>query len=926
MGRGILLLGTCFSLLLFIVQPSSAATLCVWTNSPYPGAPFNDWTNAAHDIQTAVDAAVDGDTVWVTNGVYQSGGRAVHGTMTNRVAITNHITVQSVNGPAVTFIVGAPCPTNNSLGNGAIRGVVMFTNSTLSGFTVTNGHTLGSTPWYEAGGGGIFCQGTNAAISNCVLTGNFAYYGGGCAGGVLRNCLITGNRSFLDGGGVDNYGVLYDCTVSGNYAGRYGGGSSYCTLYSCAVLDNIGGVGGVYKGAAYFSTIMYNNGGAAYQCTIQNSISYYNRVSRVPGQDNGNLNGSYNYSCTTPMPVAGTGNFTNEPAVVGVRDPHILPMSPCVDHGNGGALYTALDVDGEPRTNGVAVDVGCDEVWDNMLTGALQVAILTEATNVVVGFPLAFISDTRGRAQGFCWSASDGFGETNRLMVSHAFAAAGSWEVVLTASNLSGSAAATVTVSVTDGFTNYVVESGAPVAPFITWGTAATSIQDAVDACAYGGVVLVSNGVYRCGGRVFENEDSTNRVVIAKPVSVQSVHGPAVTLIEGRAALVGGNGTGAVRCVYMLDGSRLSGFTLTNGHTHLQGSWPRDSGGGAFCATSNAILSNCVFDANAAQIEGGGVRGGTVYNSDFRRNSAYQGAAAAYANLWRCCLSNNTASFGGGAAYFGNLFNCMVAGNTASSRGGGGQSANFYDCTLLNNWSVSGGGLYGGTAVNSVVYFNSGGGNFYPGDNSYFLYSCTTPTPSGWGYITNDPLFTGYGAGDYHLLSNSPCIDAGSNLTFVVNDLEAIARPLDGNNDGTNRSDMGAYEYVHPLADTDHDGMRDSWEVPHSLNPVVDDADQDADGDWMSNVKEYWTDTDPQNSASFLGLTQIVRQAGAAGIVVRWRSSADKFYRLDRSTNPVNDAFTTKVATNIAATAPQNVYTDTTAVGVGPWMYRIELE
>ena len=33
-----------------------AATLRVWPDSPTPGAPFDQWANAAHDIQTAVDA------------------------------------------------------------------------------------------------------------------------------------------------------------------------------------------------------------------------------------------------------------------------------------------------------------------------------------------------------------------------------------------------------------------------------------------------------------------------------------------------------------------------------------------------------------------------------------------------------------------------------------------------------------------------------------------------------------------------------------------------------------------------------------------------------------------------------------------------------------------------------------------------------
>ncbi len=52
---------------------SRADTHYVWTNSPSPLTPYTNWTTAARTIQEAVDAAVDGDTVLVTNGVYGVG-------------------------------------------------------------------------------------------------------------------------------------------------------------------------------------------------------------------------------------------------------------------------------------------------------------------------------------------------------------------------------------------------------------------------------------------------------------------------------------------------------------------------------------------------------------------------------------------------------------------------------------------------------------------------------------------------------------------------------------------------------------------------------------------------------------------------------------------------------------------------------------
>ena len=48
--------------------------------------------------------------------------------------------------------------------------------------------------------------------------------------------------------------------------------------------------------------------------------------------------------------------------------------------------------------------------------------------------------------------------------------------------------------------------------------------------------------------------------------------------------------------------------------------------------------------------------------------------------------------------------------------------------------------------------------------------------------------------------------------------------------------------------DDDNDGMPDTWELVYGLNPLVDDATEDPDGDEVSNINEYHLGTEPDNN------------------------------------------------------------------------------
>ena len=355
--------------------------------------------------------------------------------------------------------------------------------------------------------------------------------------------------------------------------------------------------------------------------------------------------------------------------------------------------------------------------------------------------------------------------------------------------------------------TYYVSINGNDSATGTSWTTAKRTIQAAVDIP--GAVeIVVTNGTY-------ESFASAN-----KAVTIRSVNGAADTIISGG---------GANRCATLGDSGQfatvLSAFTLASGFDSSGGgalggtlldcvftnNTAAKHGGGAYASK----LTRCTLAANNAELFGGGGAydcemedcvlfdntapdGGGAYRCSLTDctlsgNTAQEGGGGAYGcNLYSCTLTGNTARYGGGACDCEHLENCLLSGNTALE-GGGAFKSTLANCTLSGNIaSIAGGGIYSGTLVNCIVWGNTSGDNVssnYVGSTS-FSHSCAAPDPGG-SNIGTDPRFADAENGDFRLLLDSPCIDAGDTASAQgATDLDGNPRVLDA------AVDMGAHETI----------------------------------------------------------------------------------------------------------------------------------
>lgn len=624
-------------------------------------------------------------------------------------------------------------------------------------------------------GGGLGLDNSSATLTSNTVVDNAAGFGGGIwlSGGAARlsGNLIASNTAQIQGGGLElSYSdAAFDGdTISNNQSGGVYLYRSGATFTNTVIADNQGPGIAIDRSSPLFlhATIARNTGEGVYittddimvpsVATLKNTILVSHTVGvAVTSYNSAILDGVLWYGNTTntdssggPATVAVTHAYTGTPAFA-VDGYHLTAGSAAVERGIDAGVTT--DIDGHPRPQDAAPDLGADEYGACYTQVSSQPGVTYPTVQAAVD--AADEGDTV-KVAGFCAGVWVRDGLTQTVYVSKTINirggyAATDWTVSDPVANpttldaqdqgrvlyIRGNVSATVEgLHLTGG--NAEELGGAP------WGWDAG-----------GGVYAIDASVVFSNNQVFSN-----------------------------TAFLGG-GTALFSSTAAFDGNAIT----SNRAGYV---------GGVYLYESNGVFSSNAVSHNVADHRGGGVLlgGGNV---TLRENTIFA----------------NIADLGGGLALEGSdatVINNVLGENHAHSAGSGlavwGASPHLLHNTLARNTGSSGiyvtwddwtGTTSNVTLTNTILVSHSVGisvtsGNTVTADAILWFGTPITVSQATAAAVNVQNQYTGdpaFAADGYHLTVHSPAVDRGVDAGVPV-DIDGDSRPQQA------APDLGADERV----------------------------------------------------------------------------------------------------------------------------------
>ena len=792
------------------------------------GSDANDGTSretAFATIAHAVDAAADGDTVRVLAGTYE---------VSAAISVTEAITIVGDTGDPADVVVrntaGTVTKTSGTNTDTAHRVfVINNAGAILSGIVAEDGRAGGgggdnkganilidsnggivtnciirnailcAPGKTQAGGAGIACLSLSGLITHCVITNNFATRGGtsinywqqgGAAGvhmqaGVLRESLIAYNTTKSD-----CFGSAVYCKVNG--------GQNDILIENCTIADN-----SVEDNDGYFYPVFFNPGsnGQNYNPLIRNTLIVGNvgpsgsqKLFEDPwigSTTAAKLADAYSrfVNCATDAVLPEGLSMINSGFAL-TADFRPTVGSSIIDAGAAMQSPVSLDLAGNPRVSGDAVDVGCYEYTGSTPPAPVvepptlgEVTVTPAITNATVSGTITSVGNNGATAcdvylaldSGAATKIVEGATAAFEYVISN-LTAETTYSYTLSISNN----AETVLGAATSGSFTTEAESVEPgpgpepgdgITPGETAAATRQAIQDAIDAA------VPTHGTVMLGNVLFEIDAQLN---ITGGVTLIG-QGWAKTVIK-QTATSGWDEASAKRCAVVKDGSRVEGMALTGGNAAVSG---------AGILVEDGVISWCCITNNTVKQYtqmGGGV--------------CFKGGQG---SIDHSIVANNTintaSSYGGGIAVTATtgpvlIDTCLVYGNSCSLNCGGGIAIKSADhdctvrnCTVANNRAGSNSaGIFRETGGGNLVLIdtiavlnmnNNGEANIQTSwmpldaaNSKNCFFGVEAEAGKVVGSLFGDPKFVDAANGDYHLCSDSPAKCAGASYSGIGKDLD----------------------------------------------------------------------------------------------------------------------------------------------------------
>ncbi|MBD2753084.1 right-handed parallel beta-helix repeat-containing protein [Spirosoma validum] len=728
------------------------------------------WDDASSDLQAMIDDP-GAQQVWVAQGNYKpttTTDRSISFKMKEGVAIYggfsssgNPSSLRERNPNNFMTVLDGDIgrlldKTDNSYH--VIRSYGLTNSAILDGFLITNGYA--NSNWPDYGGAGMLNNYSSPTLRNCVFYFNEAKIAGGAMGNeksspLLINCVFIDNKAGI-GGAIENYNsapMFINVTFSRNSASTSGGAiwndESTTSLTNCVLFENGG------KKTLDSRGLQTYTGVTATYTLFDESVTGYS--------------GTNNLTTTT-----------NPFRLSTMIDVELNPCSPAVNGGSNAANTTPIDLAGNPRIFGAAIDMGAYELQTPSKNGLT--ITLPSVTTAVVDQPLSLSFTASGGTPPYRFGVLDttlpaSFTLSEAGVLSGALTQAGTYTLTVLAQETAGCTATSGVYTLTTAPIRYVRQGG--TGDGSSWALASGDLQAMINVPG-DHQVWVAQGTYKPTTTTDRSISFSmkNKVTIyggfaptgTSTTLAERMPGRYTTLLSGDIGLPDVNADNSYHVInngQVIDRSAiLDGFTISYGNADDdQTNNFQKYGGGMLNHGAHPTIRNCLFSHNAA-ISGGGI----------------MNFLASAPTLINCAFTSNTAREDGGAIYFNNSRNVRLI-----------------NCSFLTNSAGQGGAVHSGyssyTIVNGVV-FGNGAGNTIQNVASDVTITNSLLEPSVTNYAGSNNLLTSLNpfvsTTEARLNSCSSAINAGNNAAnTTTTDLAGNPRIF-----GT-AIDMGASEFQY---------------------------------------------------------------------------------------------------------------------------------